>query len=262
MSREENLDFCIGYLQRQEGSARPLPPDLEGKQRLLRALMNVWPPQPLDDDFLAAQDRELQAQQADKGVVPVSSLFAGGGSTSGLALWQGDITRLQADAIVNAANSGMLGCWSPLHACIDNVIHSAAGLQLRAECDRMVKAGLWRGESSAAAGEAITTPAYNLPSRYVIHTVGPLVPDGRPTPRLEMQLARCYASCIEQARQHGCQSVAFCCISTGVFRFPNRRAAEIAVATVRRHKPEGMRVVFNVFKDIDYDIYRTLLGAD
>lgn len=258
MNREENLDFCIHYLQRQEGESLQGPTTLEAKQRMLRALMNVWPPQPLDAEYLSAQDAELQAQREDKGVVVADELFAEGD----IVVWQGDITRLGVDAIVNAANSGMLGCWSPLHDCIDNVIHSSAGLQLRSECDGKIKAGLWRGESSAEAGEAIITSGYNLPARYVLHTVGPIVHSGIPTPQQEAQLAQCYKSCLSLAEAGGCRSIAFCCISTGVFNFPHRRAAEIAVATIRQYKPEGMKIVFNVFKNIDHDIYQSLLRAD
>jgi len=252
MNREENLDFCIGYLMRQDGMRAGLPQTLEGKRRLLRALMNVWPPQPLDDEFLRAQDAELQAQLQDKGVVDLGDITTPAGTRP--TLWQGDITRLRVDAIVNAANSGGLGCWHPLHGCIDNAIHSAAGLQLRQECNRLL------GGREIATGQAIITPAYNLPSRYVIHTVGPVVADGVPTLGQERQLADCYRSCLSLAGQAGCQSIAFCCISTGEFRFPNRRAAEIAVAETR-HAGTAMSVVFNVFKDIDYDIYNELLGT-
>lgn len=257
MDRGENLDFCIGYLLRQEGVHAELPTTLEGKQRLLRALMNVWPPQPLDDEFLRAQDAELQAQLQDRGIVDLEDIAAPGDAHP--TLWQGDITRLRVDAIVNAANSGGLGCWHPLHGCIDNAIHSAAGLQLRQEAGRVL------GGGEIATGKAIITPAYNLPSRYVIHTVGPVVPDGMPTEEQDGQLADCYRSCLRLAGETGCRSIAFCCISTGEFRFPNRRAAEIAVATVKQQNdsepPSPMSVVFNVFKDTDYDIYNELLGT-
>lgn len=235
-----------------------IPSSLEGKQCMLRAMMNVWSPQPLGDEFLSAQDRELQAQRADRGVVGEKELFERGD----VVVWQGDIARLGVDAIVNAANSGMLGCWSPLHNCIDNVIHSAAGLQLRAECDSQIKAGLWRGESSAEASEAIITKGHNLPARYVIHTVGPIIATGIPTPRQEAQLAQCYRLCLSLAEAYGCHSIAFCCISTGVYNFPHRRAAQIAIDTVKHHRPAGMKVVFNVFKPIDNDIYHDLLAAN
>ena len=254
MNRIENIDFCIHYLMQQNNVEAEIPTTLVEKQRLLRALSNIWEPQPLSDEFLAAQDAELQAQLVDKGVVENVG-----------ELWQGDITRLQVDAIVNAANSQGLGCWHPLHACIDNAIHSAAGLQLRQQCNDILQGGM------IATGEAIITPGYNLPCKYVIHTVGPIIPDGIPTPLQEEQLAACYRACLQLAEMNGCQSIAFCCISTGEFRFPNSRAAEIAVQTVKKYtstyalthsQNNAFTIVFNVFKDIDYDIYSKLLGKN
>jgi len=272
MDRLENIDFCIRYLMRQDGVEADIPPTLEGKQRLLRALMNVWQPQPLSEEFLRAQDAELQAQLKDKGVVGLEDIAT---SADTPLLWQGDITRLRVDAIVNAANSQMMGCWHPLHACIDNCIHSAAGLQLRAECAEAMSGAecppvhpeyTMSGTTyrHAFTSEALITKAYNLPSQYVIHTVGPIIPDGVPTRKQEEQLADCYRNCLGLAESNGCRSIAFCCISTGEFRFPNRRAAEIAVETVKNHefKDKHFSVVFNVFKDIDYDIYRELLSKD
>ncbi len=240
MDRIENIDFCIRYLLEQNQTQADIPAELAEKQRLLRALMNIWEPQPLSKEFLRAQNAELQAQLAEKGIVEISD-----------DLWQGDITRLKVDAIVNAANSRGLGCWHPLHACIDNAIHSAAGLQLRQKCNDILKGGMIN------TGEAIITPAYNLPAKYVIHTVGPIISDGVPTKDQERQLANCYRNCLGLAEANGCHSIAFCCISTGEFRFPNRRAAEIAVEAC---KDATIKVVFNIFKDIDYDIYRELLG--
>lgn len=288
MDRIENIDYCIRYLLEIEKSKLKIetgiPNDLQGKQRLLRALMNVtvvesransfalprcsnvtegnvWEPQPLSEEFLHAQDAELQAQLHDKGVVSLEDIAA---TADTPLLWQGDITRLKVDAIVNAANSQGLGCWHPLHACIDNAIHSAAGLQLRQECDNILRGG------EIATGEAIITRGYNLPCRYVLHTVGPIIPDGVPTRKQEEQLAYCYRNCLGLAEANGCRSIAFCCISTGEFHFPNRRAAEIAVTTVKEYTTSyalthshnnALTVVFNVFKDIDYDIYRELLAA-
>ena len=251
MDRLENIDFCIRYLMRQGGIEAEVPPSLEGKQRLFRALCYVWQPQPLSADYLNAQDAELQAQMADKGVVKPEG--------SGITLWQGDITRLQVDAIVNAANNQGLGCWHPLHSCIDNAIHSAAGLQLRQACNDILKGRMIK------TGEAIITKGYNLPCKYVIHTVGPIIPTGVPTKEQEQQLSDCYLNSLHLAEANGCRSIAFCCISTGEFRFPNRRAAEIAVATIKAFLSSHitqLQILFNVFKDIDYDIYRKLLGKD
>lgn len=262
MDRIENIDFCIRYLLKQNHAQAEIPHKLSDKRQLLRALMNIWHPQALSEEFLQAQDWELQAQLSDKGIVhlrhiaePDHSPFA---SPAIPILWQGDITRLKVDAIVNAANSRGLGCWHPLHACIDNAIHSAAGLQLRQECNRILQ-----GETIATGG-AIITPGYNLPAKWVIHTVGPIIAAEAPITGEEEQLAGCYRSSLYLAKEHGCRSIAFCCISTGEFHFPNRRAAEVAIRTVRgfydsSHYP--IKVVFNVFKDIDYDIYRELLAA-
>ena len=259
MSRIENIDFCIRYLLEQNHTQADIPAKLAEKQRLLRALMNIWEPQPLSDEFIWAQNAELQAQLTDKGVVTLEDISASGCTP---LLWQGDITRLRVDAIVNAANSQGLGCWHPLHACIDNAIHSAAGLQLRQECNDVLRGG------EIATGGAIITQGYNLPAKYVIHTVGPIVPTGIPTIEQELQLAQCYRNCLGLAEANGCHSIAFCCISTGEFRFPNRRAAEIAVQTVKEYTStyalthshnNAFTVVFNVFKDIDYAIYRQLL---
>lgn len=246
MNRIDNIDYCIHYLLQQNHVEADVPTSLVEKQRLLRALMNVWNPQPLSDEFLQAQDAELQAQLQDKGVVEPEGI-----------LWQDDITCLKVDAIVNAANSQGLGCWQPLHNCIDNAIHSAAGLQLRQECNEILKGGM------IDTGEVIITKGYNLPAKYVIHTVGPIISAGEtPTLQQREQLANCYRKCLALAEANGCRSIAFCCISTGVFGYPNSEAAEVAVETVTRAiKQSNIKAIFNVFKDIDYDIYRQLLGT-
>ena len=249
MDRLKNLDYIIRCLMADVGVSRQTPSSLREKQLLMRALMNVRRPIPASEDFLRAQDEELRLQAEDKGVVTIDG--------EGLQLWQGDITRLKVDAIVNAANAQMLGCWSPLHACIDNCIHSAAGIQLRQECFELMQT---QGHDEPT-GRAKLTLGYNLPAKYVIHTVGPIVPDGMPTQEQEAQLAACYRSCLDAAEEAGCESIAFCCISTGVFHFPNERAAEIAVETVGRYPFHSLKtVVFNVFLDKDYDIYRGILG--
>jgi O-acetyl-ADP-ribose deacetylase (regulator of RNase III) len=258
MDRIENIDYCIRYLLEQDHAQAEIPRKLCDKQQLLRALMNIWRPQPLALEFLQAQDSELQAQLSERGVVALRHIAEPGHSPFASPaipiLWQGDITRLKVDAIVNAANSRGLGCWHPLHACIDNAIHSAAGLQLRAECDRLMQGTL------EPTGRARVTPAYNLPARFVIHTVGPIITAPQPTPEQEEQLASCYRACLQAAEEHGCRSLAFCCISTGEFRFPQRQAAQIALRTVVAHRgPSLQTVVFNVFRDSDYAIYRELL---
>ena len=249
------LDYLIGYLVKEDNrySELEIPKSIEEKRDLFRALRNVREPKPTSEKFLRLQDEELQAQLQEKGIVELPK-------EPRIQIWQGDITRLKVDAIVNAANSQMLGCFHPLHKCIDNAIHSAAGLQLREECHQMM---LQQGHDEPT-GQAKITKAYNLPCKHVIHTVGPIIPTGIPTPIQKEQLASCYRSIMQLADENRLESVAFCCISTGEFRFPNGLAAEIAVKTVRDYYDEHQestvkQVVFNVFKDMDKRIYEGIL---
>ena len=225
--------------------------------RLLRSLMNVRPPMPVSGEFLQIQDAFLKEMTEEKGITDAGSLPPCAGDPR-LVLWQGDITTLQCDAIVNAANSQLLGCFSPCHGCIDNMIHTMAGVQLRLACHELMQA---QG-CEEPTGRAKITPGFNLPARFVLHTVGPIIYDGV-TPEDEELLASCYRSCLALAADHHCESIAFCCISTGVFRFPADRAARIAVQTVEDflRENDGVRqVIFNVFKDSDLAIYRRLLS--
>lgn len=231
----------------------------EGQRSLLRALMNLRPPKPIDPAFLEAQDRYLRQERRQAGIVEAAGLPVTAADPR-LALWQGDITRMRADAIVNAANSGLLGCFHPLHGCIDNAIHSAAGIQLRLCCHQIME----RQGHEEPAGQAKLTPGFNLPARYVLHTVGPIV-RGTVTAQDRAELAACYRACLRLAAENRLESLAFCCISTGEFRFPHRAAAEIAVETVKEFlkTPSSVqRVIFNVFQDADKQIYRQLLGPD
>ena len=224
-----------------------------------RALANTREPMPAGETLLAAQDELLQAMIAEAGITQVGDLEPVA-SDPRLRLWRGDITTLAADAIVNAANSQMLGCWVPGHHCIDNAIHTFAGVQLRLACAELMAA---QGHEEGT-GLAKVTPAFNLPARRVIHTVGPIA-QGRPTPRHRLQLAECYRSCLDAAAGLGLHSIAFCCISTGIFGFPQEEAALIAVGAVRAwldgHPEAGMTVVFNVFGDADDAIYQSILCA-
>ena len=281
MTQAERLLFLINYLLNEDDRLKSMdiPEDYAERKRLLRSLMNIRPPKPVSEDFLEVQDAYLQNECATKGIVELSDIPM---IQPGIYLWQGDITRLAADAIVNAANSALLGCFVPCHGCIDNAIHSAAGVGLRLECfDIMEKQKMGKdcsmekshsttkvrsiGKIHSAeepTGGAKITKAYNLPCRYVIHTVGPII-YGEVTPEDCGLLASCYRSCLELAAANNLKSIAFCCISTGEFHFPNDKAAEIAVRTVQEYKEKnknGLEVVFNVFKDKDYQIYRQLLG--
>ena len=258
------LDFLIDYLIKEDPqySEMEIPTTEQGKHDLFRALRNMREPKPVSEEFLRLQDEELQAQLQGKGIVEWDAVkqFSIFNSRFSISLWQGDITRLRVDAIVNAANAQMLGCFHPLHGCIDNAIHSAAGVQLREECHRLM---LQQGHLEPT-GQAKITKAYNLPCKYVIHTVGPIIPNGIPTESQKELLASCYRNIMACADENGLGSVAFCCISTGEFRFPNRLAAEIAVQTVKDYltvHPDCSvkQVVFNVFKKLDKDIYGRLL---
>jgi O-acetyl-ADP-ribose deacetylase (regulator of RNase III) len=255
MEQRQRREYLIRALLKEEpGYARMGVPADEGEQRrLLRSLLNVRAPGEMDEEFLRVQDEYLKAETAAKGLTRLSDLKP---VQEGLYLWRGDITTLVCDAIVNAANSGMTGCYAPCHSCIDNCIHTYAGVQLRLDCAQLMA----RQGHPEETGRAKLTPAYNLPCRYVLHTVGPII-RGRVTRRDEELLASCYRSCLELAEEQGLGSVAFCCISTGEFHFPNRRAAEIAVETVKRFQQEhgGPVVIFNVFKELDEEIYRELL---
>ena len=256
MTQDERLDCMINYLldERAETRDLALPTDPGEKRRLWRSLVNVRPPELIDGAYLRTEDAYLQEELRRKGVTRLDDLTP---VQPGLYLWQGDITTLAADAIVNAANSRMLGCFVPCHGCIDNAIHTYAGVQLRLECANIMR----RQGHEEETGHAKITKGYNLPCRYVLHTVGPII-YGAVTPRDRALLAGCYRSCLDLAARHGCRSVAFCCISTGEFHFPGELAAQIAIQTVRawqRQNPDRIEVIFNVFKDSDREIYRRLL---
>lgn len=257
MTQAERRRFLIDALLAERPSCRKqdVPNDAQRQKILLRALMNVRPPKPVSPEFLTVQDAYLRQELAEDGITRAEDLTPVDGD---LYLWQGDMTRLACGAIVNAANSGMTGCYVPNHACIDNCIHTFAGVQLRLDCAELMA----RQGHEEPTGQAKITRAYNLPCDYVLHTVGPIV-TGRVTPEDERLLASCYRACLELAEAHGVKSVAFCCLSTGVFHFPNDRAAQIAVRTVRQYKAETnseMKVIFNVFKDLDRELYAQLLG--
>jgi len=258
------LDHLIEYLLKEnpDYSAMGIPETEQGKRDLFRALCNVREPKPVSEEFLRLQDEELQTQLQEKGIVELDAVrqLSIVNYQLSISLWQGDITRLRVDAIVNAANAQMLGCFYPLHKCIDNAIHSAAGVQLREECHQLMQ----QQGHLEPTGTAKITKAYNLPCKYVIHTVGPIIPDGTPTVVQQQQLASCYRSIMQLADENRLESVAFCCISTGEFRFPNQLAAEIAVKTVSdffvEHPESSIKqVVFNVFKDVDKRIYEGIL---
>ena len=257
--RERRLWLIHALLEEMPQYQYPVFPYTQERQwRILRSLMNVRPPLPISDEFLQVQDDYLQEMTRGKGITDADSL-APCPVSSRIVLWQGDITTLRCGAIVNAANSQLLGCFQPCHSCIDNIIHTMSGVQLRLACHEIMR----KQGHEEPTGQAKITPAFNLPSGYVIHTVGPIV-NGPLTQMHEESLASCYRSCLDLAWENKAGSIAFCCISTGVFAFPQQRAAEIAVRTVTdwlNETPGGInRVIFNVFKDEDKVIYEQLLS--
>lgn len=255
MNQNERQLFLIKYLLSEDKKYENMSIPESDKERfkLLRSLMNIRPPKPISEEFLAVQDEFLKEKILSKGITDIGDLAP---IEDGIYLWKGDITTLKCGAIVNAANSQMLGCFQPCHSCIDNAVHTFAGVQLRLECaDIMKRQGFAEPTSTAKL-----TSAYNLPCGNIIHTVGPIV-SGRLNDKHCRQLESCYVSCLETAVRNNMNSIAFCCISTGVFGFPQNEAAEIAVQTVRRfQKNHDIEVIFNVFTAEDYDIYSGLLG--
>ena len=263
MTQNERLDYLVEEFKNDSVRYKDLtaPSDTAGKRQLLRSLMNIRMPKELPKQVLKVQDEYLAEREEEKGIVQLSDIPV---INSSLSIWQGDITRLAVDAIVNAANSQMLGCFIPMHTCIDNCIHSFAGVQLRAECSRKMDRMRIRYGRDYEQPTAVPmlTDAYNLPAKKIVHIVGPIVQDGL-TPELEKDLADCYRNTLDLCAENDLRSVAFCCISTGVFHFPNRRAAKIAVHTVKEwleaHSGEVERVIFNVFKDEDREYYESEL---
>lgn len=257
--QKERRIWLIRELQREMPQYQDIriPVTEEEQWNLLRSLFNVRPPYPASQEFLKVQDEYLSELVRSRGIVDAESLPASELDPR-ITLWQGDITTLRCDAIVNAANSALLGCWQPCHSCIDNMIHSLSGVQLRIKCNEIIQEQGHEEET----GTAKITPAYNLPCKYVLHTVGPIISGPLREEDCDL-LADCYQSCLELAAGNNVRSVAFCCISTGVFHFPQRRAAEIAVETVRQFLETDSsidRVIFNVFTDRDLAIYQKLLG--
>ena len=258
MNQEEKRLYLIKYLLDENNKYNDvkIPSDELEQKNLLRSLFNVRYPAPIGADFLNVQDEYLKEAILEKGITDIKDLTK---ADKNIYLWKGDITTLKCDAIVNAANSGMTGCYVPGHHCIDNAIHTYAGVELRNACFEIIK----KQGHEEETGNAKITNAYNLPSKYVIHTVGPIV-DGNVTKKQEEELKSCYISCLKLANENGLKNIAFCCISTGAFSFPNELAAKIAVDTVREYRDKNnsnIEVIFNVFSDFDYEIYSNLLRS-
>ena len=254
MTQNERLLWLIKYLLNENSrySKMEIPSNEQEQFNLYRSLVNVRMPEPISEEYKTIEDEYLTELNKVTNIAELKPI------NNDIYLWQGDITTLNADAIVNAANSQMLGCFAPLHACIDNCIHTFSGVRLRLACNDIMK----KQGKAEETGKAKITPAYNLPSKYVIHTVGPIINDIVSSNDIKL-LSSCYLECLKIAEENKCDSIAFCCISTGVFCFPNRLAAKIAIKTVEQYKEETnskIKVIFNVFKNTDYEIYRELLG--
>ena len=257
MTQTERRIFLIRELlsEQPEFASLSIPQNEQMQKNLLRALFNIRMPEPASKKFLQIQNAYLQEECRQKGITEFSELKP---IQQGIYLWQGDITTLRCDAIVNAANTQLLGCFIPCHKCIDNAIHTFAGVQLRRVCKELME----QQNCYEPVGTAKITPAFNLPCRYILHTVGPTVYT-QVTDQERNQLASCYRSCLCLAQKHKIKNIAFCCISTGEFRFPNKEAAEIAIKTVKEYIKKTnctIEVIFNVFRDVDLALYRQLLG--
>ena len=274
MTQAERRKFLIQYLLDEALYKQKIPQNEDEQKQLFRSLVNVRPAKPVSKEFLLIQDEYLKEENKNRGITDVRDLkpvtltilneqasakpnMIVYNALSDIFLWRGDITTLKVDAIVNAANSGMTGCWQPCHACIDNCIHTFAGIQLRSICtDIMKKQG-----HEEPTGSAKITPAFNLPSKFVLHTVGPIIYEKLTQKDCDL-LASCYKSCLNLANENKLKSIAFCCISTGVFRFPAEKAAQIAINTVcewKKQKKSDIKVVFNVFGEKDESIYKQTL---
>ncbi len=253
MTQDERRVFLIEYLLKENPLYKnaAVPKGETAQKRLLRSLLNVREPKSIGEDFLKEQDEYLKNEIAKKGVTDFRDLTP---SKEGIYLWRGDITTIRADAIVNAANGGLTGCYVPCHGCVDNAIHTYSGVELRLSCKKIMDE---QGEEEKPGGAKITK-AYNLPSKYIIHTVGPVVFD-KPTKEDADLLASCYRSSIETAKEYNIKSLVFCSISTGEFHFPKKLAAEIALDTVTKHRGD-INAVFNVFSEEDYEIYKRVIG--
>jgi Predicted phosphatase homologous to the C-terminal domain of histone macroH2A1 len=273
MTQEERMDYLVKYLCLDSGQYKNMHVDKNDTRTVIRSLMNIRMPKDISEDYLKIQDEFLTQESIEKGILPwreiptvkeqfgVEMEFA-----DKISIWRGDITRLQVDAIVNAANTQMLGCFVPCHKCIDNAIHSAAGIQLREECNQYMQMKRKSNRTyKEPTGEAVVTKGYNLPCKYVIHTVGPIV-YGELNHSLRNDLHSCYRSCLMTAMEYGIRTIAFCCISTGEFHFPNDEAAAIAYQTVKdfveTNKNKFDRIIFNVFKELDMKIYKDLLSIN
>ncbi len=259
MTQNEKFLWLIKYLlaENPRYNKVKIPDNIDEQFNLYRSLVNVRMPQAINEEYLTIEDEFLQSETSKKGITHIDELIPCSGD---IYLWQGNITTIDADAIVNAANNQLLGCFCPCHACIDNCIHTFSGVRLRLKCNEIMQMQGYKEPT----GTAKITPAYNLPSKYVIHTVGPII-SGVLTKRDKELLASCYYECLKTADEYNLESIAFCCISTGEFHFPNDKAAQIAVVTVKKYKAETnskIKVIFNVFKDKDYEIYRGLLNTD
>ncbi len=247
------LNSLLGTLLLEQGKISDYDALYENRTNLLRALSNVREPKALNDDFIKMQDSFLWTQTVEKGIIDINTFDY----TNNIALWQGDITTLNVDAIVNACNANLLGCFQPLHNCIDNAIHSAAGIQVRLDCNEIMQG---RHEPN---GLVKVTSSYNLPSTYIFHTVGPIVSSKKPTAQNMEDLHSCYLSCLDEAKARNLSGIAFCCISTGVYGYPNADACDLAVDTVKQWQKDSksnLKIIFNVFLDKDKDLYEKKLS--
>jgi len=269
MNQKARLDYLVKFLCEDSIQYKKMNVEDNEKRMTMRSLMNIRRPKPISSEFLKIQDEFLKQESVEAGIITWEEIPTVGEQfrmnckhADKISLWQGDITKLKVDAIVNAANSQMLGCFVPCHKCIDNAIHSAAGIELREECNHYMNFQKEKDRYyEEPTGSAVVTKGYNLPCKYVIHTVGPIVP-GKLTENQKNDLRNCYKACLQVAVNHGIRTIALCCISTGEFRFPNEEAAKIAYTSIQEfleyNAAKVDRIIINVYKDVDREIYEKL----
>jgi len=248
-----NEEYLISTLSKVNGVD---PADLSlfgSEENQIRALMNVTMPFDLPPEFYRKQDEYLKDRLSREKVIDVSLL------PGRISLYRGDITLLKADAIVNAGNSALLGCFVPLHSCIDNAIHSKAGLEVRRDLMQVMS----RQGHEEENGKVKVTQGYNLPSAWIFHTVGPQV-RGSVTSQDEEDLRSCYLSCLKEADRRNVKSLVFPCLSTGLFDYPIEPASLLAVMTVKNYLEKtgsNLHVVFDVFSPRDESVYRNVFRS-
>ena len=265
----EKLDYLINYLLTERNETLEIDNlSYKDKKRIYRSLCNIRDAKPISEEYFKIENKYLQEELNKKDITDVADIqpakellkVTNLKYEDKICLWKGDITTLKIDAIVNAANSQGLGCFVPMHSCVDNIIGSNAGVSLRLECNKVMK----EKNYFLPTGKAFITKGYNLPAKYVIHTVGPIIYE-EVTEKEEQELINCYINSLKLAIQNGIKTIAFPCISTGKFRFPKTQACKLAIKAVEEfldtHNDEIDKIVFNIYIEEDYEIYEQYIRS-